>query len=399
MRKSSNLEKRILLGVTGSVAAFRSLELLRKLVKNGFVVDVVLTEGAELFLTPLSFTSLTNGNVYPSGSGYLTPFAHLDLAKGSQLIVVCPATANTLNKIANGIADNLLTSVLIASTARKIVCPAMNVNMYRSQQVQDSLKKLRNMGYIVIEPQKGQLACGDEGEGKLAPLEEIFATIMESSEEIELIQGLKVLVVSGPTREWIDEVRFISNASSGLMGTALAAEAKSLGAEVVFITGPCENRFYLADKILYVESAKDMYDAVMQEIDDADVLVMAAAVADFTVRKHKGKVKKEDIEKFTLELEPTVDILREAGSRKKNGQIFVGFSLETDNLLDNALTKLKKKNLDIIVANSPESFSKDITNATIIRKDGTQVDLEKVSKRKIAMEVFKEVARLRKLSR
>lgn len=399
MKRSNNLEKRILLGVTGSVAAFRSLELLRRLVKNGFIVDVVLTEGAELFLTPLSFASLTNGNVYPSGSGYLTPFAHLDLAKGSQIIVVCPATANTLNKLANGVADNLLTSVLIASTARKIVCPAMNVNMYRSQQVQDSLRKLRNMGYLVIEPQKGQLACGDIGEGKLATVDEIFATVMESIEEIELIQGLKVLVVSGPTREWIDEVRFISNASSGLMGTFLAAEAKYLGAQVVFITGPCENRFYLADKILYVESAKDMYNAVMQEIDDVDILVMAAAVADFTLRKHKGKLKKEGLEKLTLELEPTADILKEAGLRKKSNQIFVGFSLEADNLIENATIKLREKNLDIIVANSPESFSSDVTDAIIIRKDGTQIKLVNVSKRKIAVEVFKEIAKLIKSMR
>lgn len=393
LKKSSEKKLNVLLGVTGSIAAYKSVELLRMLVKSGYQVDVVLTEGAELFITPLTFSSLTNGKVYSSSSEASEPFAHLELAKKTDMILICPATANTINKLSAGIADNLLTSLVIVSSATKIVCPAMNVNMYRSLTVRESLKRLEEMGFVVVSSEPGRLACGDEGEGRLADISRVFETVSALSSRIGSLTGKKVLVVSGCTREWIDDVRFISNASSGKMGTALAAEAKALGAEVVFVTGPSNYRFYQADRLIEVESALEMREVVLKEAKNADVVVMAAAVSDFTLKKTGGKIKKEGVEELVLKLEKTPDILKEL-VRTGNNAVTVGFSLESEKVLENAVYKMKQKGVDLMIANTPENFSSELASAFIVRKDGTFREIRNAPKRVLAREVFFEVSKL-----
>lgn len=396
MKRNSNSQaQRVILGVTGSIAAYKAVELLRQLVKSGFLVDVVLTEGAELFIQPLTFASLTNGKVYSLSYEAEGPFSHIELAKNSDIVLICPATASTINKIANGIGDNLLTTVVLASSAAKVICPSMNVQMLNSEQVQSSLKKLQEMGYYIVEPQEGELACGDAGRGRLADLDDIVKTVSAISEEIGVLKGRKVVVTSGPTREWIDDVRFISNASSGRMGTAIAAEAKSCGAKVTFITGPAEYKFLNADRLIEVESAEEMKRAVLEEFEDADILIMAAAVSDFTLSKLSGKIKKEDAQELILKLRRAPDILKELSSLKGN-KIVVGFSLETENLFENAFQKLKEKNLDLVVANTTENFSAPEASALIIFKDGSFLSLEKKSKRLLAREIVKQVIKILK---
>lgn len=395
MKKSKEEKARVLLGVTGSVAAYKALELSRLLVKSGYTVDVVLTEGAELFLTPLAFASLVNGRVYSSSSELSEPFAHLKLAEQADLIVICPATANTLSKLAYHLSDNLLTAVCLASTSAKIVCPAMNSSMFLSEEMSKTLNELYNLGYSVVLPEEGILACGDKGVGRLASIEDIFSVIEFEAKKIEQVKGKRFVITSGGTREWIDDVRFISNASSGLMGTFLAAEAKACGAEVVFITGPSQYQFKLADRIIEVETSEEMHVSLLEEFPKSDVLIMAAAVADFTVKKEKGKIKKEGRKKLLLELEPTVDILKSLSAMKEN-QVLVGFSLETSNLYENSLKKLKEKNLDLIVANSPANFASFFASATIIRKDGSVSEIKEKPKRYLAKKILEEVGLLLK---
>lgn len=249
------------------------------------------------------------------------------------------------------------------------------------------------MGFVVVSSEPGRLACGDEGEGRLADISRVFETVSALSSRIGSLTGKKVLVVSGCTREWIDDVRFISNASSGKMGTALAAEAKALGAEVVFVTGPSNYRFYQADRLIEVESALEMREVVLKEAKNADVVVMAAAVSDFTLKKTGGKIKKEGVEELVLKLEKTPDILKEL-VRTGNNAVTVGFSLESEKVLENAVYKMKQKGVDLMIANTPENFSSELASAFIVRKDGTFREIRNAPKRVLAREVFFEVSKL-----
>jgi phosphopantothenoylcysteine decarboxylase/phosphopantothenate--cysteine ligase len=384
---------RILLGVTGSIAAYRAAELARLLVKKGYLVDVVLTEGAERFITPLTFSSLVNGSVYGDSHEAGLPFAHLELAKKARIFLVCPATASTINKLAFGQADNLLTTAFLASSAVKIICPAMNVNLYRSDKVQQALKKLETQGAIIVGPAKGDLACGDAGEGRLESLETIIKVVEEEANSILDFSGRTFLITSGPTREWIDDVRFLSNASSGKMGTAIASVARSYGGRVIFITGPADFYFAKADELLRVESAEEMLSAARSRIEEADVLIMAAAVADFTVEKVAGKIKKSETKFLDLRLKPTPDILKSL-LPFKGKRLFVGFSLEAVNIEESAIKKLKEKGLDLIVANRPSNFSSDFAEGTIIRADGKRLEVGPVAKRSFARILLREIAEL-----
>ena len=386
---------RILLGVTGSVAAYKAVDLARLLVRKGFHVDVVLTEGAERFVTALTFASLVNGNVITGSHEAGSPFIHLELGKSADVILVCPATASTINKLAAGIADNLLTTAYLASPAVKIICPAMNVNLYRSEQVQHSLKRLENDGVVIVGPEGGSLACGDMGEGRLASLEKIVAAIEDETILLTGLEGKRILITSGPTREWLDDVRFISNASSGKMGTAIASVAKAYGAEVTFITGPASIYFSRADELVRVESAADMLEEVKLRIENTDVLIMAAAVADFTTERISGKIKKGVRNYLELKLKPAPDILKALIPFKKN-RIFVGFSLEASDVEKSALEKLKEKNLDLIVANHPDNLNSDLAEGIIIRADGKKKRVGPVSKRSFARFLLKEIEQLLK---
>lgn len=388
-------KKRILLGITGSIAAYKALEVARRLVKEGYVVDVVTTEAASSFVTPLSFSALINGEVYSDDSEWGTPFAHLELGKRADLVLICPATANTLNKIANGIADNLLTSVLIAVEKPGIICPAMNASMLYSEQVQESLRKLESLGWRIILGGKGELACGDVGEGRLAEIEDIIATVKEEIDLSDTLREKKFLITSGPTREWIDNVRYISNASSGRMGSYLASEAKKRGAEVVFITGPAPYIYKRADKLIMVETAEELKEKTENEFKSCDVLIMAAAVSDFTPKtRYSGKIKKSDSSNLVLELKKNPDILEFLG-KKKGKRIVVGFSLESENLEENAVKKMLEKNLDMIVANPSDAVDAEFVSAIIIKSD-EKIFLENVSKRQLASVIIRNIASLLK---
>lgn len=384
---------RVLLGVTGSIAAYKAVDLARLLVKKGFHVDVVLTEGAEKFVTSLTFASLINGSVISGSHEAGSPFIHLELGKSADIVLVCPATASTINKLAAGIADNLLTTAYLSSPAVKIICPAMNVNLYRSERVQQSLKSLENDGAVIVGPEGGSLACGDTGEGRLASLEKIAAAVEDETTLLAGFKGKSILITSGPTREWLDDVRFISNASSGKMGTAIASVAKAYGAKVTFITGPAPVYFSRADELITVESAADMLKEVKSRVKNADVLVMAAAVADFTVEKFDGKIKKRDRDYLEIKLKPAPDILKALIPLKGN-RVFVGFSLETTEPEKKAYEKLKEKGLDLIVANRPDNFNSDMAEGTIIRADGKKKRVGPVSKRTFARFLLKEIDRL-----
>lgn len=386
--------RRILIGITGSISAYKAVEISRELVRKGHTVDVILTEGALGFLGPFAFSGLVNGDVFLPESEHAIPFAHLEIPKRTDILVIVPATANTLNKIANGVADNLLTAVTLTAQCRKIICPAMNFRMWQSDIVQESVKKLEEQGWIVVYPESGELACGDTGEGRLADTKAILDTIESQIRFSTILKEKRILIASGPTREWIDDVRFISNASSGKMGLALAAEAKSSGAEVTYVTGPANYIYKAADKLIKVETAAQMLEALKNEFLECDALIMAAAVSDFTVEKTAGKIKKNDRDELRLILKRNPDILLELSKIKKD-QVVVGFALETENLIENARKKLEEKKLDAIVANTPETFDSDFVNARIIFSSGKTVDIEKnIPKRQAAGIIIEEIGKI-----
>ena len=380
--------KNILLGVTGGISAYKSCELSRLLIKDGADVNVVMTSNAEKFVSALTFQYLTGNKVSNDMYDVSDPkISHIDLADKADLIIICPATANFISKFANGIADNLLLNILLATKVQIIVCPAMNVNMYENKIIQENITRLKKNGVIFIEPESGELACGWEGKGRLAEVENILKFIKKKLQNKTLINE-NILITAGATREYLDAVRFISNPSSGIMGQCLADEFKNRGAKISIIAGHTEVDLNRYDNYFKVNSADEMKNEIDKKLNTYSIIIKAAAVGDFKFKnKKKNKIKKDD-NSFDFEMEKNIDVLRAIGQRKTKNQILVGFSAETDNVVRNAKKKIKNKNLDFIVANDiskkGSGFGRKSNFTYFIDSHGSVEELGLKTKEKIA---------------
>lgn len=389
-------DKTILLGVTGGIAAYKSASLASRLVKAGAEVRVIMTEHATNFINPITFETLTGHKCITDtfDRNFEFQVEHVSLAKKADVIMVAPATANVIAKLAHGLADDMLTTTILASHAPKLIAPAMNTGMYENPVTQDNLALLKKYGMEVIEPAAGHLACGDEGKGKMPEPEILYEHILRSCACKQDMKGLKVLVTAGPTQEAVDPVRFLTNHSSGRMGYSIAKACMLRGADVTLVTGRTALTPPLFVDVVPVVSAKDMYDAVISRSDEMDIIIKAAAVADYRpVHVAEEKVKKSD-DSFSLELERTDDILKYLGEHKKPGQFLCGFSMETENMLENSRKKLEKKHLDMIAANNlkvPGAGFETTTNIiTIITPDSVK-ELELMSKDDAAFRLLDEI--------
>ena len=395
--------KRIILGVTGSIAAYKAVYLLRLLMKEGAEVQVIMTPTGREFVGPVTFSAL-------SGKTVLTDFfsseggdwnSHVDMGISADLMLIAPVTATTLGKMANGVADNLLITTYLSARCPVVVAPAMDMDMYRHPSTQRNLEILKGYGNHIIEPGKGELASGLEGEGRMEEPEQILSFIrqMATGPSKKKLLNKQVLVTAGPTHENIDPVRFIGNHSSGKMGFAIAEAFADAGAEVQLVTGPVSLESHAAGVHLSrITSAAEMYERCSSLMDQMDVAVFNAAVADYTpVVSHKKKVKR-GAGAWSIELEPTKDIAAEMGKRKKSGQVLVGFALETDNELEHARSKLKKKNLDLVVLNSMQDhgagFGTETNQVTMIDSMGNVEEYELKPKSQVANDLVMRVIKL-----
>jgi phosphopantothenoylcysteine decarboxylase/phosphopantothenate--cysteine ligase len=392
--------KTILLGVTGGIAVYKAAELLRLYVKAGADVQVVMTRGAQEFVTPLTFQTLSGNPVHTELFNLFQEreIGHISLADRAELCVVAPATANLVGKVAGGIADDLLTTTLMATRAPVLFAPAMNVNMWENPLYRQNQEKLERLGYRFVEPAVGFLACGWQGKGKLPDPEVIFEESLPLLAEQDLA-GETVLVTAGPTREEIDPVRYLSNYSSGKMGYALARAARSRGARVILVTGPTSLVPPVGVETVRVTSAGQMHERVMARYEEATVILKAAAVADYRPARRAGqKVKKTADAGLTLELTQNPDILAELG-HLKGERVLVGFAAETVDLLKNAAQKVQAKNLDLIVANDVTAegagFDSDTNIVHILYPDGRDESLPQMSKEEVAHRVLDRVAAMR----
>ena len=382
----------LVLGVTGGIACYKAVELVRLLVKDGFVVQVIMTRGAMEFVTPLTFQTLS-GMPVATETFNLTQeseIGHINLADNVDLFVIAPATANVIGKVAAGIADDLLTTVLMATKAPVLIAPAMNIHMYENPILQENVRKLRRLGYHFIEPAEGYLACGYEGKGRLPEPEKILEEIRRLLKKKDLV-GEKLLITAGPNREPLDPVRYLSNRSSGKMGYALARAAIRRGAEVALISGPTKLEPPAGARLTSVTTAAEMRHAVLEEFSECTAVIMAAAVSDYRPVDFARKKIKRGKGPIELRLEPNPDILQEISARK-NGKMLVGFAAETGELVANAAKKLKDKNLDMIVANNVSEagagFDVDTNVATILDRDGTVRSLPLMSKDELAEQIL-----------
>lgn len=385
--------KTVVLGVTGSIAAYKIANLARMLVKQHCEVHVLMTQNATNFINPITFETLTKHKclIDTFDRNFEFSVEHVALAKAADVVMIAPASANVIGKIANGIADDMLTTTVMACPCKKIVSPAMNHNMFHNPIVQDNIEKLKHYGYEIVEPAHGMLANGDMGDGRMPDEELLFEYIVKEIAFEKDMTGKKVLVTAGATMEAIDPVRFITNHSSGKMGFALAKNAMLRGADVTLVMGKCDSEPPVFVNTVKVQSAKDMYDAVIERADSMDIIVKAAAVADYRPKNVSSeKVKKQD-GNMLIELERTDDILKTLGERKKDGQFICGFSMETENMLENSRKKLEKKNCDMIVANNLKQdgagFGGNTNIVTLITKDD-EVQLEKMTKDEVAEKIF-----------
>ena len=385
--------KTIVLGVTGSIAAYKIANLVSMLVKQHADVNVIMTKNATNFINPITFETLTSNKclVDTFDRDFQFNVEHVALAKRADIFMVAPASANVIGKIAGGIADDMLTTTIMACKAPKYIAPAMNTNMFENPILQDNIKKLESYGYNIIKPATGYLACGDTGAGKLPSEEELFNYIMRELHYEKDMVGKKVVVTAGPTREAIDPVRFISNYSTGKMGYAIARCAMERGADVVLVTGETAIAKPPFVEIVPIISAANMFEAVKSEANDADFIIKAAAVADYTpVNVAVEKMKKSDYD-MSIPLKRTTDILKYLGEHKKDGQIICGFAMETQDLLENAKKKLETKNADIIVANNLKvngaGFGTDTNVVTFITKEGVE-EMPIMSKDEVAKEIL-----------
>ncbi len=396
--------KRIVLGVTGGIAAYKVVELASRLVKAGAVVHVIMTEAATRFVTPLTFQAITHNPVLTDmfQPPETMPIPHITLANQADILVIAPATANTIAKLAHGLADNLLAAVALATPAPIIIAPAMDEGMYENPATGENLEILKKRGVEIVGPAWGRLASGKEGWGRMVEVDELMGSIRMVLGRRGPLRGLQVLVTAGGTREHLDPVRFLGNPSSGKMGYALAEAARDRGAKVTLITAPTSLPDPVGIRLLKVVSAKEMEEAVLKEVPNSNVLIMAAAVADYRPEIYmEHKVKKEEAEELTLRLVRNPDILAEvAAIREKQGmpKVVVGFAAETESLVENARKKLEEKKLDLIVANdvsSPDSgFGVDTNRVVILDREGRVERLPLMPKTEVAEEVLDRVERL-----
>lgn len=394
--------KTVIIGVTGSIAAYKMANVVSALIKKGADVHVIMTRNATYFINPITFETLTSHKclVDTFDRNFEFNVEHVSLAKQADIALIAPATANIIGKIANGIADDMLSTTIMACTCPILVSPAMNTNMYNNKIVQDNIKKLISYGYRMIEPEKGRLACGDVGTGKLPSEDVLIENIERYLCPVQDMAGIKVLVTAGPTVEAIDPVRYISNHSTGKMGYAIANMAAKRGAFVTLVSGPVISsvKAYSEVKVVNVVSAADMFEAVKENLDNNDIVIKAAAVADYTPETvSDNKIKKSD-DDLSIKLKRTEDILKYIGEHKRKNQFVCGFSMETENLEENSRKKLLKKNVDMIAANNLKEegagFGVDTNVITLITKNDTK-KLPLMSKESVADEILNEILKCR----
>jgi phosphopantothenoylcysteine decarboxylase/phosphopantothenate--cysteine ligase len=399
----------VVLGVGGGIAAYKSAELARALMERGMRVQVVMTDAAQRFITPLTFASLTGRKVitglFASASSEETlssAIEHIAVAQDNEILVIAPATADLLARLAHGLADDFLSTMYLAFTGRVVLAPAMNNNMWTHPATQENLAALRERGHIIVEPEEGLLACGTTGPGRLAEPEriaDVVAGLSRHSNNPALdLEGETVLITAGPTQEPLDPVRFISNRSSGKMGYALAEAAVQRGAQVILISGPVQLGEPHGVRVVHVRTALEMHDAVFAHLSEAGIIVKAAAVADYHLAQvPRHKIKKTAM-RMSLDLDPTLDILAELG-RKKGDRLLIGFAAETQNLIESARQKLESKNCDMVVANlvnqEATGFEADENEVVLVLRTGETIPLSRAPKREIADRIFDQVLKLR----
>jgi phosphopantothenoylcysteine decarboxylase/phosphopantothenate--cysteine ligase len=395
----STKQATVLLGVTGGIACYKAVELVRLLVQDEFEVQVIMTRGAMEFVTPLTFQTLS-GRPVASETFDLTQeseIGHINLADSADIFVIAPATANVIGKIATGIADDLLTTVLMATQAPILIAPAMNIHMYENPILQENVRKLRRIGYHILEPAQGYLACGYEGKGRLPAPEKIREEIRRLLRKKDL-EGEKLLITAGPSREPIDPVRYISNRSSGKMGYALARAALRRGAEVVLVSGPTALDAPAGARLISVTTAAQMHDAVFEEFPNCTTVIMAAAVADYHPAEVSDRKLKRGKGALELRLEPNPDILKHLGEHR-DGKTLIGFAAETEDLIANATRKLREKNLQMIIANNVtqmgSGFDGDTNIATILDCYGTTRSLPLMTKDELADQILDHLLALK----
>jgi len=390
------VHKKILVGVTGGIAAYKTCEIIRELKRNHADVRVVMTNAATKFITPLTFATLSENPVLVNMfvDDFSTTTVHIETARWADAVLICPATANTIAKVTTGIADNLLTTLIMATTASVIFCPAMNKEMLVNPLYQKNINKLQETGYHVVQSEIGELACGEYGWGRLADLDRIINKLKQVLLGTDELKGKKVLVTAGRTEEPLDPVRFLTNYSTGKMGFALAEAAALKGAEVTLISGPNDLKPFNEVRYFQVQTSDQMAEAVKREVENQDIIIMSAAVTDFkpaTYSEHK--VKKSNLIE-SLRLEETIDILKEIG-KKKDNKLLIGFALETESELDSAKKKLKEKNLDLIVLNNPTKqgagFRADTNIVTLIDAQGEIENFPLMSKKQVANKILDKI--------
>lgn len=388
--------KTVAIAVTGSIAAYKMANVASMLIKQHADVHVLMTENATKFINPITFETLTNHKclVETFDRNFQFHVAHVSLGQKADCMLIAPASANVIGKLANGIADDMLTTTAMAATCPKIVAPAMNTHMFFNPIVQDNLKKLEHYGYEVIAPAAGRLACGDVGAGKLPDEETLVSYVYRAIAKEKDMKGKKVLVTAGPTREALDPVRFLSNRSTGKMGYAIAKMAMLRGADVTLVSGPVNLTPPPFVKVVPVESAQEMFEAVRDAAEEQDIIIKSAAVADYRPTTiAEDKIKKSD-EEMSIPLERTTDIIKYLGEHKREGQFICGFSMETKDMLANSSKKLEKKKMDMIVANNVKEegagFATDTNKVVVITKDGMK-DLPLMSKEEVADSLLSEI--------
>ena len=393
-------DKTVVIGVSGGIAVYKTLDVISRLRKLGVNVNVIMTKSATEFVTPLSFQSLSQN--YVVCDMFEDPktwdVEHVSLAKRADVFLIAPATANVIGKIANGIADDMLTTTVMATKAKVLIAPAMNTNMYENPILQRNINTLKELGYNFVEPESGRLACGDTGKGKLASPEIIVDEVVKLLSKEQDLKGKSIIVTAGPTVESIDPMRYITNRSTGKMGYSIAKEAIERGADVTLITGPTNlTPPQNLKKLVKIESAKDMYEAVLENLDENDVVIKSAAVADYKPKNNSNKKIKKSDDDLIIELDRNKDIAQEIG-KIKNNKILVGFAAETNDLIQNASLKIKKKNLDFIVANDltkeGAGFGVDTNIVKIIDKEGNITEYPKMKKEEVANIILNKIKEL-----
>lgn len=387
------MAKTIVLGVTGGIAAFKAAQLTSNLIKKGYDVEVIMTQNATEFIQPLTFESLTRHNVMVSTFEKVADRSvkHISIAKRADLFVIVPATANVIAKVVYGLADDMLTTTFLAAKCPKLICPAMNTNMYENPVTQRNLQMAKDLGYEILEPEAGFLACGDTGKGKLVDLSIIEEKIHMMTQDDLCLKGKNILISAGPTREAMDPVRFISNHSTGKMGYELARAARDMGANVTLVSGPSSLAVPMGVECIRIQSAQDMFDVISAKQNEMDFIIKSAAVGDYRVKEMAPEKIKKKGDVLTLELVKNPDILAYLGAHKPKHQILCGFAMETQDLIANATEKLVKKNCDMIVANNLRTegagFGTDTNVVTFIHPDKTET-LAQMSKYELGRKIL-----------